>query len=395
MMEVEETNFDELYEVYACMQCGKCTGSCAVSLRSDFNIRELMRIAILGNNEDVKEHEEIWDCTSCGICTVRCPRDLKPSEVIVGLRSILVEEGEVPSTIRDALESIGNNNNPWGRPKSKRADWMKDLDVEVKNLSEGDEAEYLLYIGCTASYDTRIQKVSRAAVHVLTKLGVDFGVLGEEEPCCGSEARMMGESGLFEMLVEDNMNLFKDFGISKIITLSPHAYNTFTTDYKDYKKRLEEEGIEIPNLELDVKHYTQFLAELIEEGRLTSDMMNEFNKTVVYHDPCYLGKRNNIFNPPRKVLSIIPGINLVEFERREDRSLCCEGAGGRMWSEGTGTGERNAVIRVRDANALNAEIIAVACPFCLSTLEDGRSTAGYEESMEVKDIFEILDEVLK
>lgn len=395
MMEVEEVSFDKLYDVYACMQCGKCTGSCAVSLRTKLNIREMMRIAILGNNDDLKEHEEIWDCTTCGICTVRCPRDLKPSEVIVGLRSVLVEEGEVPSTIRDALESIGNNNNPWGRPKSKRADWMNDLGVEVKNLSAGDEAEYLLYIGCTASYDTRIQKISRAAVRVLTKLGVDFGVLGEEEPCCGSEARMMGESGLFEMLVEDNLNLFNDFGISKIITLSPHAYNAFKTDYKDYKKRLEEEGIEVPDLELDVVHYTQFLAEQIDEGRLTSDMMNEFNKTVVYHDPCYLGKRNNIFEPPRQILSIIPGINLVEFERREDRSLCCEGGGGKMWSEGTGTGERNAVIRARDAGALGAEVIAVACPFCMSTLEDGRSTAGYEESMEVKDIFEILDEVLK
>lgn len=394
-MEVEEGNFDEAYDVYACMQCGKCTGSCAVSLRSDLNIRELMRIAILNENEDLEKHEEIWDCTSCGICTVRCPRDLKPAEVIVGMRSSLIERGTIPVTARDALESVGTNNNPWGRPKSKRTEWLEDVDVKVKNISEGEDAEYLLYIGCTASYDPRIQSVSRAAVNVLTKLGVDFGILGEEEPCCGSEPRMMGETGLFEMLVEDNLNLFDEFGISKIITLSPHAYNTFTNDYPECAKRLKEDDVEIPDIELEVKHYTQLLEELIDDGRLDGEMMNEFNETVIYHDPCYLGKRNNIFEPPRKVLNIIPGARCIEFDRREDRSLCCEGAGGRMWNEGTGTGERNAIIRVNDANGDDATVIAVACPFCLSTLEDAHVTAGYEETMRVMDIFEILDEVLK
>jgi Fe-S oxidoreductase len=395
MMEVEEGNFDEAYDVYTCMQCGKCTGSCAVSLRSDLNIRELMVIAILNENEDLEKHEEIWDCTSCGICTVRCPRDLKPAEVIVGMRSSLVEGGTIPITVRDALESVGTNNNPWGRPKSKRAEWLEDLDVKVKNISEGEDAEYLLYIGCTASYDPRIQSVSRAAINVLTKLGVDFGILGEEEPCCGSEPRMMGETGLFEMLVEDNLNLFDEFGISKIITLSPHAYNTFVNDYPECAKRLKEDDAEIPDIELEVKHYTQILEELIDDGRLDGEMMNEFSETVIYHDPCYLGKRNNIFEPPRKILNIIPGARCIEFDRREDRSLCCEGAGGRMWAEGTGTGERNSIIRVNDANRDEATVIAVACPFCLSTLDDARVTAGYEETMRVMDIFEILDEVLK
>jgi Fe-S oxidoreductase len=166
-------------------------------------------------------------------------------------------------------------------------------------------------------------------------------------------------------------------------------------DYPECAKRLKEDDAEIPDIELEVKHYTQILEELIDDGRLDGEMMNEFSETVIYHDPCYLGKRNNIFEPPRKILNIIPGARCIEFDRREDRSLCCEGAGGRMWAEGTGTGERNSIIRVNDANRDEATVIAVACPFCLSTLDDARVTAGYEETMRVMDIFEILDEVLK
>jgi len=379
MMEIEDLTFDELYEANKCMQCGMCTGGCPVSLRSDLNIRKMMRIIHLGKNEDVKDVPEIWDCTSCGTCTDRCPRNLKPSEVIVGMRSILIEEGDVPVTIRDALEGVYNDNNPWGSVKAKRSDWAEGLNI--KEMSQGGEAEYLLYVGCTASYDTRVQEVVKSAVNLLNKLGIDFGILGTVEPCCGSEVKAMGERGLFEMMVEDNIEIFKEYKTKKMVTLSPHAYDTFENEYE--------------GKDFEVYHYTQFLSDLIYDGVLSSDNLNDFEKTVVFHDPCHLGKINKIFEEPRMVLEEIPGIKYLEFGANRERSLCCEGGGGRMWSESVGKGERNAVKRVKEAVRLGADVIAVCCPFCLLTLEDAVKISGFEGEIEVMDIFEILNDCSK
>jgi Fe-S oxidoreductase len=216
--------------------------------------------------------------------------------------------------------------------------------------------------------------MAKALVTILSKAEVDFGILGNEESCCGNEVRRMGEEGLFELLVEDNLNLFHSHGISRIVTICPHGYNVFKSEYRD------------PSLE--VRHYTQFLADLIEQGKLT--FSREVKKVVTYQDPCFLGKQNKVFDEPRRIITAIPGVTFVDLDRSRERSLCCEGGGGRMWVEASDSGERLAEMRIRQAVESGAGIIATACPFCLLNLEDAVKTTGYGEKIEVKDIMELV-----
>ncbi len=370
-------DFLEKHELYACLQCGKCTGGCPVSMKAPLNIRSLMRQVLMAGKPDVAlECPGLWDCTTCATCTLRCPRGLKPSEVIVGLRGELVEGGNVPKTVIDALEGTFKHGNPWGKPRQKRMEWKGDLAVKV--LPEEGKADWLYYIGCESCYDPRLQRIPRILCRVLETAGISFGILGTKESCCGNEIRRMGEAGLFEELREGNIKNFRASGAQAIITTSPHCYNTFETEYKL-------EGFK-------VLHYSQLLADLLKEGKIK--FTHEVKKKVAYHDPCFLGKQNQIFDPPRQILKAIPGLELLEFDRSRERSLCCEGGGGRMWVEGTGTGERNSETRVKDAQAMGAEIIATACPFCLLTLEDGAKTTGLEDKVLVREVLELVADAM-
>lgn len=372
-MNGEGKSLAEKYELFGCIQCGKCTGGCPISLKSPLNIRRIVRQATVQQSlEKISELKELWDCTTCSVCTLRCPRGLKPHELLIAIRGALVEEGNIPVTTRDALEGVFKHGNPWGRIRSKRSEWANGLGI--KDVSQGDKVEMLCFIGCAASYDPRVQEMAKAMVKIFTKAGVDFGILSNEEGCCGNEVRRMGEAGLFEMLVEDNLKLFHSHGITRIVTLCPHGYNVFKNEYQ--------------GSQIEVKHYTQFIAELINKGKLT--FSNQISKVVTYHDPCFLGKQNQIFDEPRSIIKAIPGVTFVDFDRSRERSLCCEGGGGRMWVEASSSGERLAEIRVRDAVELGAQIIATACPFCLLNLEDAVKTTGNQEKIEIKDIMELV-----
>lgn len=377
-MENIEMNFAEKFELYGCFQCGKCTGGCPVSLKSKLNIRRLMMEGILGRiPEKISEREELWDCTTCKTCTLRCPRGLKPMDLIIGMRGNLVEEGHIPKTIIDALESVYKQGNPWGKQRNKRTEWLKTLseEVSIKDYSKGDRAEYLYFVGCTPSFDPRIQEVAKALVSVLKKAEVDFGILGNEEQCCGNEIRRMGEAGLFEELVDGNMQCFESHQIERIIAMCPHGFNALKNEY--------------PQGKFEVSHTTQVLAKSLEEGKLS--LRKEIKKVVTYHDPCFLGKQNQVFDEPRMLLSAIPGLTFKELDRSRERSLCCEGGGGRMWVESSSeSGQRLAEIRIQDAVELGAEIIATSCPFCVLTLEDAVKTSGNEEKIIVKDVMELL-----
>jgi Fe-S oxidoreductase len=370
------------FELYGCYQCGKCTGGCPVSLKSRLNIRRLMMEGILEKNLDrMNERTELWDCTTCKTCTLRCPRGLKPMDLIIGMRGMLVEEGHIPKTIIEALENVYKHGNPWGRQKNKRMDWTKDLPegLQIKDLSKGERADTLYFAGCTASYDPRIQEVARALVFGLRQGGVDFGILGNEEHCCGNEIRRMGESGLFEMLVEENVSRFESHGVERIITMCPHGFNVLKNEY--------------PQGKFEVQHTTQLLSKLLESGKISPN--RKLNKVVTYHDPCFLGKQNGLFDEPRILLQAIPGLTFKELDRSRERSLCCEGGGGRMWVESSSeTGQRLAEIRVRDAVELGAEILATACPFCVLTLEDAVKTSGNEDRIRVMDVTELLAEAM-
>jgi len=382
-MESTEQTFAEKFDLYGCFQCGKCTGGCPVSLKSKLNIRRLMIEGILGKNLDhMTDREELWDCTTCKTCTIRCPRGLKPMDLVIGMRGILVEEGHIPKTLIEAMENSYKHGNPWGKPKTKRTEWLKELpeDLRVKDFSQGDRAEYLYFVGCTASSDPRIQQIARALVLNLNQAEIDFGILGNEEQCCGNEIRRMGEPGLFEELVEKNMERFESCQIQRVITGCPHGFNALKNEY--------------PQGKFEVLHITQLLAKRLEEGKLS--LKGEIKKVVTYHDPCFLGKQNNIFDAPRILLSAIPGITFKELDRSRERSLCCEGGGGRMWVESSSdTGQRLAEVRVNDAVEIGAEILVTACPLCVLTLEDAVKTSGHEEKIKVMEVTELLAEAME
>jgi Fe-S oxidoreductase len=360
----------ELTRVLTCIQCGKCTGGCPESGKTPFNIRMLVRKKQFRYAID----EAIpWYCTSCGACTIRCPRDVKPSEVIIEMRAALVEDGQIPLAVQKALENTFTQKNPWGRSRSKRAQWTEKVDFEIPHVSETSEKR-LLFVCCIQAYDPRCMVIPANVAAIFRKAGLEFGILGEEEACCGNEIRRIGESGLFEELEEENRANFTEYGVKEIVTLSPHCMNVLKKEYKD--------------LGIKVSHYTEVLSQLMKEGRIVPS--RPFEKKVIYHDPCFLGKQNGIFDEPRSILKSIEGLELLEFSRSRETSLCCEGGGGRMFFEVETSYQRNAEVRVLDAIQKGADLIATACPFCLMTLEDPAT----EKGQVVRELSEILMEVM-
>ncbi|MEW5786118.1 MAG: (Fe-S)-binding protein [Bacillota bacterium] len=375
-MSTENQTFTEKFDLLGCIQCGRCTGGCPVTVRTNLNVRRFVYDAY---NEaaldELARLAEIWDCTACHTCAVRCPKGLKPLEVLIGLRTMMVESGKTQPTVRDALESVFREGNPWEKPRATRYDWMDGLDVKI---AQPDSAvENLFFVCCTIAYDPRVQIIAKNLVKLLNRAGVDYGFIGDNESCCGSEVFTLGEEGLFEMTVEDNTAFLNEFQAGRIITLSPHCFTTYNSRYPDLNK--------------PVIHYTQLLDELLKEGRLT--WKDGLAKKIVFHDPCYLGKQSGVFDEPRRLLKGIEGVELLEFNRSRERSLCCEGGGGKMWVESESKKERLAETRIRDARALGADIVAVACPFCVLTLEDAMKALGYEEEMRVAEIMELLGEL--
>ena len=357
-------------KVLMCMQCGMCAGSCPESGITPFNIRMLVRKNQLHRDIDVSIP---WFCTSCGECTLRCPRDVKPSEMIFELRSAFVEEGEIPLSIQKALENTFVQKNPWGRPRSKRGAWLDEAGIKAPHVGE-TTSKRLLFTCCIQAYDPRCMVIPANVAKILNQGGVEFGILGAEESCCGNEIRRMGESGLFEDLQEGNKAVFEKHGVKEIIALSPHCMNAL-------KKEYGEHGIK-------VSHYTEVLAEMIEKGSLT--FKTPYNKKVIYHDPCFLGKQNKIYDAPRNILKAIPGLELLEFSGSRENSLCCEGGGGRMFYEAEISYLRNSQKRVDEAVEKGADVLATSCPFCVMTLEDPAT----EKGLPVRDLSEIVVEVL-
>ncbi|MGD1995902.1 MAG: (Fe-S)-binding protein [Anaerolineae bacterium] len=373
-MQMEVGKLPEELDIFGCIQCGKCTGGCPVSITTALNVRFLIYQTLVGALSNVGHMEELWDCTCCFTCVERCPKDVRPGELIIGLRSQLVESGRIPGTIGDALMGIFRQGNPLGFAREDRAAWAEGLDV--KPAEEG--CELLLFTCCSSAYDAQAQPATKALVQALQAAGLDLGYLGTKETCCGNEVRRVGEGGLFEMLAEEGKPLLEDTGAKRIVTTSPHCFNTLQNEY----------GL----AGIEVVHYTQLIAQLLEHGGLA--LSGQVERTVTYHDPCFLGKQNQIFDEPRAILQAIPGLDFVEMDRIRERSLCCEGGGGRMWFEGTNSEERLAFQRVHEAVEAGAEVLAVACPFCLSMLEDAVKVQGLEEQLQVMDIMELVAQAL-
>jgi Fe-S oxidoreductase len=374
IVDVIKANGGEAFKL--CYQCGLCDVVCPWNRVRTFSMRKIIRQATFGLTDI--ESDDIWRCTTCGICPRQCPRDVKQIESGVSLRRIATEYGVFPTSarpIRGVSASLVGEGNPLNEKRKDRADWAEGL--SVKTFTEGTEILY--FPGCYLSYDPRLKKVARATANILNRTGIDFGILGSKENCCGESIRKTGDEELFKRLARENIKTFIENGVKKILVSSPHCYHTFKNEYPEFMVNFE------------VVHITQYLSELINEKRL--ELTKEYGKKVTYHDPCYLGRHNGIYDEPREALKRIPGIELIEMPDSLEDSLCCGGGGGRIWME-TPKGERFSDLRVEQAVGVGAEVLVTSCPYCITHFEESRLNLEDSEATEIKDITEILQEVI-
>lgn len=318
----------------------------------------------------------VYSCATCKNCTEQCPLAFSSDivDMIVDAKREMVEQGTIPSEVHQFLENMQRHGNPYGTARARRAEWMQGTDI-----GQYHDQEFLYYVGCVGSYDTRAKEAARALGEVLLKASVSFGVLGNEEICDGNDVAKLGEEGLFEALAEDNIRQFRDLGVNKIIAQSPHSFNALKNDY--------------PRLDgsFQVFHYTQLLRDLIQRGSL--DVSQGLKARVAYHDPCYLGRWNGEYEAPRQLLRHMPGVELVEMERNRVDALCCGGGGGNFYTDFLGGSEDSpARIRIREAYGTGATIVATACPNCLIMLEDAAKAEDLDDKLKVMDISEIVRE---
>lgn len=371
-------------DVYKCYQCGKCMGVCPwyhlkKVLFPTYQMPQSVKLGAIIASEDKEEIEkevtEIYRCIGCEACVNECPRGVNLPNIIRAIRRILVNYGSYPQELKTIVSKIYNVGNPFGEPKEKRTQWTRDLDVPIFT----PDKKSLLFTCCMLAYDSRLKKVAHSTVEVFKKADFSFGIAGEDEQCCGESIRRAGAEKVFCELVKSNAALFKRVNACNILTTSPHCYSAFK---KEYPK--------LDTSRFEVFHSTQIFAKLVREKRIIPK--KPLNKRVVYHDPCTLGRQNKIYDEPREVLRSIPGLELVEIENfSREYSLCCGGGSGGLWLDWP-MDERMVDIRIKQVLDVGAEILAVACPYCLSMFEASIKTMDVK--IEVKDISELLVEAL-
>ena len=377
-------DFKKYWDKSICTKCSLCYASCPAAIDARFlgpsslttNYRFIVDTRDEGLSQRLKDASEtIWLCTSCDSCTLNCPKEIDCAGALDGERSLIVEDGVlVPKTAKDVLDSAFKYHNPVRVSPRKRTEWSEGL--ELKELSTVEKADVLYFVGCVPAYDERNQEMARSMAHLFHHMNQDFAVLGDEEWCCGDHILRLGEKGLFEELAEHNISLFRKYNFNTVVTLSPHCYHAFKNEppYTDVR--------------VNAQHYTQFLAEAIETGKLKP--AKPIKKKVAYHDPCFLGKRSGIYEEPRKILKAIPGLELIEMKRSRENSFCCGGGAGRIWTEEATPENRPCVERTKEALDLGVDIIATACPFCVTTLEDAVKVLDVEDKLVIRDLSELL-----
>jgi Fe-S oxidoreductase len=394
--QVTQWSWKNLLDLYSCTECGRCQEQCPAFLTGKplnpkmiivdarENLYKTVRDAPPDQRRDVPQaqkligeaikEDEIWSCVACGACQQECPVLIEHVPKIIDMRrSLVLEESRFPKEAQGALRSIETQGNPYGLPKAQRSDWAKGLDV--KTVEEKPDAEYLYFVGCAASYDEANRAVARAFVELLQKAGVDFAILGPQETCNGDPARRIGNEYLYQMQAQQNVESLNAARVRKVIATCPHCFNTIKNEYPQFGGRY------------DVIHHTQLLADLIRQGRLRPSQAIEGKFT--YHDSCYLGRWNDIYEPPREVVTAIPGAELVEIERHHKRGFCCGAGGGRMWMEEK-IGKRINHDRVEQTLRTQSPRVATACPFCLTMFRDGISAKGAEDRLQVRDLAQYL-----
>ena len=399
---VAEFTWKQLLDTDACTMCGRCTSVCpANTTGKPLDPREIvlklgevaaatghpvvpspvgMAAGITVTSESVFERitsEELWACTTCRACDDVCPVNIEIVDKILDMRRYLsLMEADFPSELGKAYVSLENSSNPYGMAQASRADWTKGLEFEVKLLGEpGVEAEYLYWVGCAGSFDDRNRKVTVATARLLNQARVDFGILGPKELCTGDPARRTGNEFVFQGLALQNIETLNDLGVTKIITQCPHCFNTLGNEYPQFGG------------EYEIIHHSELLMHLVEEGRIEPKSNGQ---TIAYHDPCYLGRHNDVFLAPREVLGSVG--RTVEMVRSGSDSFCCGAGGGRMWME-EHTGKKVNIERSEEAIGTGADVIATGCPFCYIMMDDGVKELGADETVVVKDLAVLLAEV--
>ncbi len=360
-----------------CYQCSSCSGVCPWNDFREFDPRSIIHHGQLGVWDIQKE--ETWLCTTCGRCHLLCPHDVKIADIMMGIRRIAIDDGRgVPEEITATLVSLLRQGNPWNAKRKNRVQWAEERGLNIKILPE-ESAEILYFVGCTASYDPRGQKIAEALTKIFTAAEVDFGILGKNETDCGCCTRFVGETDLAEMNKEKNVKAILEAGVSTIVTTSPHSSYIKQTTY------------DLPS-NIEVLHYTEFLARLIREKRLK--FYNNEKSKVTFHDPCYLANHSGITEIPREILCAIPNLELVEMPHNRQRSLCCGGGGGGVWRE-TKPEYRFSLTRTKEAAGTEANTLATACYYCVLMFEDAIKLLGMSDTIQVKEIAELVADAIK
>jgi len=380
-------SFRDLISFDACTRCGRCVEVCpSTGAGEPFAPRDFILWA--GTHQGCFDIRKVWHCTTCRACLEVCPIYIAVPDSIHQARSKVIEDGkQVPPLLIKTLERLFKYNNPWEGSGKNRTKWAEDLNIT--DFSKTKKSEGLCYfVGCTTSIETRAQGLARSFSRILQHADIPFGFLGNEEPCWGDIARRVGEDGLFEEQAEACLDLFAKFDAEEVVVSSPHCFHTFRNEYPALQSMTRKDE----PLDLRILHYSQFLSKLLRKGSLRFEKPLEF--TVTYHDPCYLGRYNDIYDPAREVIASIPGVKLVEMRHNRSDSLCCGGGGGRMWQEELDADKKMSEIRISEAAATKAQVMVTACPLCLIMLEDAGKTTGLEDSLRVMDLNELVEMAL-
>jgi Fe-S oxidoreductase/nitrate reductase gamma subunit len=396
---LEDFTHTQLFHLDACTRCGRCQDSCPAHLtEKPLSPKKLIQDLKANMDEkgkapaaategaekaligDIIQHDTIWSCTMCLNCHFQCPVFITTVDKTIEMRrNLVLMESNFPVEVQAVFKNMENNSNPWGIGRHMRGDWAKELGV--KTMAEAGDAEVLLYAGCAGAFDDRYKKVTTAVVNILQKAGVSFAILGTEEGCCGDSARRIGNEYVYDSLVQYNLGIFQQYGVKKILTICPHCHNALKNEYPQYGS------------EFEVIHHTELLLDLLRQKKISLNGANR-KMNVCYHDSCFLGRYNDIYEQPRALLTAISGVSLVEMDRNLDRSFCCGAGGGRMWME-EHLGTRINEARVEQALEKKPDAIATACPYCLTMFEDGLKSKNAFDSVKALDIAEYIANAMK
>ena len=395
----EDFTWKHMLDFYSCADCGRCSDQCPANAvgrplsprfltikARDYSFQHYPMFGSAGNGVpligSIYSEDEIWSCTTCGACEEECPLLIQYIDKIVDLRRGMVDDGNVPQSLQKPLKALESRGNPYGKMEKKRAEWTKAKDFSptcsVKTLDGKNTADTLYFVDSITSYDDRMQSIGRATARILDTAGVNFGILGSAEKDSGHEVRRFGEELLFMALRDQNIDAIKASGVQRIVTSDPHAFNALKHDYKDMPP---------------VEHISQVICREVKSGNLKLDPVENADNVYAYHDPCYLGRHNQVYDDPRDVLDAIPGLKRVEMDCCRDRSFCC-GGGGLMLFYEPKEDQRMGVKRVQMAAQAGANVIVTACPFCMANIEDAIKVAGMEGKMTAIDLAELVDKQL-